>query len=295
MVALLIYIVGVFAIGAFAAYPISVLLEVFGVTGTEFHSVLTRTLKLLAIFGLFPVLMYLRANDRRCWGFGVTRFRFLRHVLLGLVIGILSLGFVAATLLLQGVRINNEAATFSAVQVIWLVVRVSLVGLVIGFVEEVWFRGALYSAAQRAFGVLGAISLTAALYATVHFLKGDASMDPSQPDWFSGVSVLAATFAELASADNIDSALALFVGGLALGLARYSGGSIAVCIGIHAGWVIVIKLAKAGTRLDHHSDWAWMSGSYDGFIGYLGAAWLLLLVIAYYWCYVRHRENTGRH
>jgi len=292
--ALVLYVLGVFAIGVFTAYPVSLLLPLLGATGAEFHSVLTRVLKLLAVLGLVPVLVYLGVNDRAHWGFGTTRNRFVRQVIVGLIIGALSMGVVAGALLLLGVRVDHTAVTFTFLEVVWLTVRISIAALIIGVIEEAWIRGALYSALDKALTAAGAVLVTAALFSIVHFLKGDASMDPSEPGWLSGVSVLASTLTELVRVENADSALALFIGGVFLALARYKTGSVAVCIGIHAGWVIVIKLTKAGTRLDHDSEWAWLAGNYDGFIGYLGATWLLVLVIAYYWRYVRTTQSTGK-
>ena len=292
-IALLLYIGGVFVLGTFAVYPVVLGLEALGASDLEFHSLLGRTWKLLAVAGLVPVLIWLGINDRKHWGFAMPRHQFVRHLVGGFAFGAVSLGMLVAVLLLLGVRVDHARVSYSAVEMLWLIARIVVTALILGLVEEAWFRGALHSIVRRAAGTTVAIALTATLYALVHFLKGDASMVPQQVDWFSGFTLLASIFSRLARPEIVDSAIALLVGGVLLGLARHATGSIAICIGMHAGWVVVIKIAKATTRLDHDSAWRWLAGDYDGVIGYLGAAWFVVLSIAYYWWYVRKFSRTG--
>lgn len=57
-------------------------------------------------------------------------------------------------------------------------------------------------------------------------------------------------------------------------------GNILSCIGLHAGWLTVVKVTKHPT--DTGTDPAgriWIGG-YDGFTGWLAAFWLALLAVA---------------
>ena len=290
-IAFFLYVFGIFVVGALLAYPIATALGAPADPNVEFHTVLSRTMKILALVGLFPLMRVLGVDRRVHWGFGVPRTVFLRQLASGLLIGIASLGALAAALLVLGVRVDNPRAAFGIEDLLWLLLKAGVAGLVVGLVEEVWFRGALHSVFQRAFNLAIAVLATAFLYSLVHFLKGKSHMVPAEPDWLSGFEILFQVFGRLASPEIFDSALALFVGGCLLALMRHRTGAIAWCIGVHAGWVIVIKVFKKLTILDNGSEWRWLAGDYDGVIGYLGAAWFTLLTIAYYWKYVRHSDD----
>ena len=54
---------------------------------------------------------------------------------------------------------------------------------------------------------------------------------------------------------------------------------IALCIGIHAGWVITIKIFKRITDTNVQSDYAFLTGSYDKVIGYLAAACIAIFIV----------------
>ena len=90
-------------------------------------------------------------------------------------------------------------------------------------------------------------------------------------------------FGRFSSPVIIDSLLALFAAGVFLSLVRLRTGNIAQCIGIHAGWVLVIKVTKSISTVNYESGWGFLVGTYDGVIGFMGFAWLCLLSISYYW------------
>ena len=187
-----------------------------------------------------------------------------------------------------GVRVLDQALVLSWTLAFTLLLKGLVAGLVVGFVEEVWFRGALFSAIHRFGNALAAIFVTAALYALVHFIRADIVMVPTEIGWSSGFLVMANCFGRYSSWHIVDSFLALFAAGVLLSLVRYQTHNIALCIGIHAGWVTVIKIAKSVSQVDRSSDWLLLVGSYDGVIGILAIAWLSMLTIAYYGYAMRH-------
>ena len=83
-----------------------------------------------------------------------------------------------------------------------------------------------------------------------------------------------------------DSFIALFAAGLLLSLIRERSGNIALCIGIHAGWVLTIKLTREVTNAATDAPAAFLIGSYDNIIGW-AAAVVLGLVTLWYWRYGR--------
>ena len=68
--------------------------------------------------------------------------------------------------------------------------------------------------------------------------------------------------------------------------------ALALCMGIHAGWVAVIKSAKPLTTLNLQSPrWNWV-GSYDHIIGYFSSAWLTLVILVLVMAYPAFQSRT---
>ena len=278
-----VYVVAVFLAAALLAYPLFLTFMALGFDQVPFHKLVTRLLKLFALAGLWPLLAWLGANQRIHWGFGVARKSFVLELLKGFVIGVLILAVLVAGLFGLGVRVLDEPIQLGATTVVVILLKGLVAGLVVGFVEEVWFRGVLFSVLLKFGNLVLAICVTAALYALVHFIRADVTIAQSDVDWNSGFIVLAHCFGRFTSVDIIDSAFALFAAGMLLSLVRWRKGNIAMCIGIHAGWVMVIKTVKSVSHVERASDWNFLIGRYDGVIGILAIAWLALLAIAYYW------------
>ena len=69
---------------------------------------------------------------------------------------------------------------------------------------------------------------------------------------------------------------ALLIAGLWLGLARRLSGSLWVCFGLHAGWVLVIQSMRRLSAVNDEAAASGLVGQFDGFIGWLAAGMLLL-------------------
>lgn len=279
---LAVYVASVFAVGAATAYPLFLVLDLVGFEDLPFHKLVTRNLQLVAFLGLIPLLALLGINDRRHWGYGVPRKRFFAELLGGVAVGIGILGLLAGLLWLLEVRVLDERVQWTLDGAAALLAKTLVAALVIGFIEESWFRGALFSALRESGNLATAMLASAVLYGLVHFIRADQAIASESLGWMSGFSVLAGCFGRFASPAIIDSLLALVAAGLFLGLLRHGSGSIAQCIGVHAGWVVVIKICKKASIVNHDSPWAFMVGRYDGVIGYAALLWLSGLGIAYY-------------
>ncbi len=168
-----------------------------------------------------------------------------------------------------------------------LLVKALFAGLLIGLIEETLFRGALFSVLQEALNVTGTIVFTAFLYAAVHFIRPRIEIPFDDVGWFSGFTVLSGSFSSYWNLGFLDSFLALLGAGIFLALVRFKTGHIGYCVGIHAGWVLSIKLTKQLTQPNYDSDLAFLVGYYDGIIGYLALGWLAVASLMYYFLYVR--------
>ena len=277
------YVVGVFVAAALLAYPIHLTLMVAGIEDVPFHKLVTRLLKVIALVGLWPLLSSLRLNGHAHWGFALRGKAFLPQVVKGFGIGVVILFIVVLALFVSGARVFDQPLNLSWTGVFTIVLKGLIAGLVVGFVEEVWFRGALFSALLKFGNVMAAVFVTAALYALVHFIRADVPVAPGDISWSSGFIVIGNCFGRFSSPAIVDSCLALFAAGVLLSLVRYQTHNIALCIGIHAGWVMTIKTVKSVSQVDRDADWFFLVGTYDGIIGIFAIVWLSGLAIAYYW------------
>ena len=149
-----------------------------------------------------------------------------------------------------------------------------------GLIEELFFRGVLFTAIERESGRRLAIILPSLLYASVHFLGGRLHVPAEQIEWSSGFAVLGRIFIAYNDfAAIFDSFTALFAVGVLLALVRLRTGNIAACIGMHAAWVCALYYYGAVTELNTASEAQWLVGSYDGVIGWGTVIWMGVMTL----------------
>jgi membrane protease YdiL (CAAX protease family) len=103
--------------------------------------------------------------------------------------------------------------------------------------------------------------------------------------------MVAAVFTEAAQGRHLDSFVALLMVGVFLALVRERTGHIGWGIGLHAGWIFVIQTSRRVTEDHPDSSLAFLTGDYDGVIGWLAAAWISLLA-ALYWRWTRPQPRS---
>ena len=124
-----------------------------------------------------------------------------------------------------------------------------------------------------------ALLAVAALYSAVHFIDASASFPVAEIGIGSGFAVLGDAFHNLTGPGIAGPAAALFAAGVLLGVVRHRTGSVAACIGIHAGWVLVNKAGRTLTVPEPDSPWAWLATGYDGVIGWAAGALFSLVAL----------------
>jgi len=154
-----------------------------------------------------------------------------------------------------------------------------LSALVIGIIEEVFFRGFIFSMLQKkmAWPVLPCILVTNVFYSLIHFTGGKKMFIGPDPDFKDSMKLLAAPFQNLMDWQMIlPGAIGLFIFGVILTLLFMRTGSLYPCIGLHAGCVFFLKMDGVLIR---HEDRAplWVFGGGQNYDGLLGWAALLIL------------------
>ena len=274
-------IAGTLVLAALFAFPIWQFVHAIQ-PDWPFHRVLSRSWQLLLLIGLVLAVRRLGLRSREDWGYGLPRSQFLRHVLAGLAIGIatmLPMSFAMGALGIHSLRPGFDIAMLLAA-----IGTGALTGLAVALVEETFFRGLMFRAVFRESGLAMAAWSTALLYSAIHFL---ARVRVPQDDigWDSGIALLGAAFSRFADpASIVDSFITLLLVGLLLALVRHRTGSIAAGIGLHMGWVCVIKASTRVTTEDAGGSWSFLVGSFDGYTGWLVAAWAGILISVAWAC-----------
>lgn len=265
-----------------------------------FPKLASRLWQLSMVGGVAWVVWRLQLRGKAAWGYGLARPQFLRQLGLGTVLGIVTMLPVAA--MVSGWELRTPRPGLDVARLVELFFSGALTGMAVGFLEETFYRGLLLGAllaplvgpslaspsdsAQLAGARLPpnnagswqlavAIVASSALFASLHFLAR-SKMDPAAVQWDSGLNLLQQSLRHFAHPMGmVDSFLALTAVGVLLSLARLWTGSIALSVGLHAGWVWVMKMSVGSTHLNPDAPLAVLISPIDGFTGWLVLGWTL--------------------
>ncbi|MGB5131813.1 MAG: CPBP family intramembrane glutamic endopeptidase [Steroidobacteraceae bacterium] len=270
-------IAGTLLLAALVAWPVYQLAHALQ-PAWAFHKVIGRFWQLLMLAGIAVAVWRLGLRGRADWGYGLPRARFLRQAGAGLAAGVATMLPMALVIVALGIRDPRPA--FDAGMLMSGIVAGAVTGLIVAFVEETFFRGLMFRAVLRDAGAATAVWTTALLYAAIHFFAR-VYIPHAEVHWDSGITLLGAAFARFADPAPIaDAFITLTLVGLLLGLVRLWTGSIAAGIGLHMGWVCVIKATAKVTHQDPASPWSFLVSSFDGFTGWLVAGWSCAILLA---------------
>ena len=256
-------------IGALIAYPAFELTTLFA--GWAFHRVAGRLVMLLLIVELVWLCRRLGLVHKRDFGYGLPWRRFLKVSLLWGIIGAATAGIGAAFLLGTHLRVMQSGFTLTGFSLLRIFAIGLASGIAVALLEETVMRGAMHTAIERESGPWAAALLTAPLFAVLHFFA-KASIPAAQVNWGSGFDLLLRSFAPLSQPALVyDSFLSWLLVGLILSLTRALTGNIAVAIGLHAGWVLVLRMLQEATGSGAAPGYSIWVGRFDGLLG----LWLL--------------------
>jgi membrane protease YdiL (CAAX protease family) len=273
------WFVGVLVLGSLIlgciAYPFYLLVE--PIHAWPFHRVYGRLAMLVVVALLVWLFRHLRITTKRDFGYGLPWRRFVRASLLWGVVGVVSAAVGAAFIIGTGLRAQDPAFVPTAFSVLRIVVNGLGSGIAVALFEETLARGAMHTAIERESGVWAAALITAFLFALLHFFA-KASIPPAELAWRSGFDVLVRSFAPLGNPSRVfDSFASYFAIGLLLSMTRVLTGNIAVAIGLHAGWVVVLRIMQQATVRTADNDYGVWLGAFDGLVGYWMLPWAAVL------------------
>ena len=267
-------------IGAIISYPAYIFLANW--FEPEFESVANRAVLLSALILIFLAMRILGFKLWQEIGFDSNKIVFWKNSSVGFGYGVLIMSPVIAGLLLTKNRLIGLNLDWSLASVFTLLFTALIAGFVVSLIEETLIRGAMFTAVRKQSSTLFAIVTTSFIYAFIHFLKPEIEISADEISWLSGFILLKSAFIPFLSPTNIiDSFIALFLAGTLLAIIKARTNKLALCIGMHAGWVFVIKVFKRVTDSNYYSEFAFLTGSYDKVIGYLAAICLSIAIIIF--------------
>ncbi|MBB1125305.1 CPBP family intramembrane glutamic endopeptidase [Thiospirillum jenense] len=266
------YLLGCLIIAACLSIPV---LHFSWLSDLEPERLIARLAQVIMLLGFIPLIRALQLTRRDLFGNINSRRAFTMSIIIGWCMGVWIMTSIVLLLLAFGVRVPVLPDAD------WLrrVIQALIGGVLIATIEELFFRGAVFSAIRRRAHVITAILGSAMLYSLVHFVKPIAPPTINITDWHSSFLMIAAGFQSSWQLTNLDSFIALFLAGVLLALIREQRGHIGWCIGIHAGWVWVIQSSRRLTDGVEQSNWYWLVGNVDGVIGWLAAGWLVMIIL----------------
>jgi CAAX protease family protein len=268
-------IFGTMLLAASVAYPVWLGVHAL-VPEWPFHRIVGRLWQLLLLIGLLLALRRLGLRGRADWGWGLPRPTFLRQAGTGLAIGVATM--LPMTIAMLALGILRLRAEFGVPMFVDALIGGLLAGLGVAIVEETFFRGLMYRAVDRESGFAAAAWCTAIVYAAIHFFSpAKVPADSVAPD--SGLRLLGGALEHFSHPMPVlDSFATLVMVGLLLALVRRRTGAIAAGLGLHMGWVCVIKTTIATTRVNENAPASFLVSGFDGYTGWLVTGWAAILI-----------------
>lgn len=165
--------------------------------------------------------------------------------------------------------------------------------LLIGVIEEVFFRGVVLWALFEVLGKFGAIVVSSVLYSVAHFFVPNKSFVVDGFDIFSGFDYLGVLIAQAFSFSLWDAWLGLLLIGVVLAALMVRHRSLSLCIGLHAGWVLASKMIGGSTVFQEGFVITGLAKRYYLVSNFYAYCSVLLIGVAAYFLYSRMAKHEA--
>ncbi len=278
--ALVIYLLIVFVGGALLAPWLYSFAQEFAhsipkIASEPFHRYVDRSLLILALAGLWPVLRALGITSWREIGMARPQGQWNR-LLGGLLLGFLSLAIVASLTLICGGR--TFVRTEDAHKLVGGISSAIGSAVVVAFIEEILFRGGVFGGLRKFFYWPLALVISSMIYALVHFLR--PADFAGTVTWSSGLALLPRMLSGFVDFHAlVPGFFSLTLVGTLLGLGYQRTGNLYFSMGLHAGWIFWLKTYGVFTvQPPGSSTWFWGTGKMiDGWLAFMVLVGVLVL------------------
>lgn len=242
---------------------------------TPFARFFNRAILVAALVLLVPWLRWLGLRRMADLGLQPSAQR-LKDGLLGAGIALVGMALVSALILALGWSVPR--ATIRPERLLEALAS----GVAVGFLEEYFFRGALFGLLRRHLSWPKALAFLSVFFAVLHFLKPHRAAKKLTPDhWYSGFELLPYSVYRFKDPMLVGTGLVtLVIFGWILGYVVVKKRSLAMAIGLHGGWVFGLKAFSFTTKRVGRADW-WLGK--DLTMGIVPVTLLLLSLGFLYW------------
>jgi hypothetical protein len=217
----------------------------------SFPRVYDRVLQIVAVIALVGWRRWLGIGSWPAIGLGRPAERRDLAVGLGLAIG----GMVALLGAMWAAGVLSFGWRYPFAKGVQKAILGILAAGLVGAGEEMLFRGVLLHGLLSHLRRGAAVAWVTAIYAVAHFLRGGKQSGPVTLT--SGFERLLTAFAPLADPAVIPGLVGFVLLGLVLAAARLGTGALYLPIGLHAGWVFVLRVGRVGMDFPRWPGWWW--------------------------------------
>jgi len=234
---------------------------------------------LCAIF-IIPTIKAKNLYNKKLLGYLESRKKFLLNVSKGFLISLL----LSSPLLFIFINFDIRNINFNLILFdqlfLYTILLTLFISLIISTIEESFFRGIMIQNNNNNIVTFIIIMLSSLIYSLFHFIKIPLIIDDNI-FWNTGIKELLNVFANFHNIVSLDAAITLFVFGVLLGIIRNNYKTISYCIGIHAGFIFIIKIFRQNSSVNFDSYYNYLISGYDHFTGYLSAIWITIILLIY--------------
>ncbi len=233
--------------------------QVDWLAGKKFHRYFNRLVMVFALLGILPLGRLLGYRTGESLGLGGAHR--LGRLWFGFLTSALVLGLLAAVIGLAG--FSGLDPELGAPGIVKSLLAVTAAALVVAFIEEIFFRGFLFDIARKDLNPLAAVILVSFFYSLVHFIKSPDDYQIAGVHWDTMFLLLPHYLSGNRHLDSfVLSFLNLFIAGWMLAWAYQGTGNLYLSIGLHAGWIWVLKMNTCLMEwtVQYTTDWQWLLG-----------------------------------
>jgi membrane protease YdiL (CAAX protease family) len=245
----------------------------------EFRRFFHRALLVAAIALLWPTVKWLQVPNLRALGLQSNPQRW-RDGLVGFLAAFIPMALLVVTLVQMGFCKWKSHVEWDAIG------KIALSAMVVPLLEESLFRGGILGLLNRALSWRSALFFSSALFSIIHFLKPDNQTFPGPVRWYSAFELIPGAFAQFAQPWLVLSGFTtLLLVGSILGWTRLRTHSLALPIGLHAGWVFGMMGFGRVTKRIMKNTLPWFG---DSLLIGLGAIIVVLITGLVVWLWITY-------
>lgn len=247
--AVLLLLAGAFLLACLTASPIfnglislgRVVDALEGLRDVHFEEVISRLVLIYLVLGFYPAIRWAGATSLEPFGMAQD-IPWKQAAGRGWLLGVGSVAALYALALMTGALIWSPDPWG---RVAGRLAGYLVGGVLIGLVEEIFFRGALFGLLRRVVHWIPAAIAVSLFFSFVHFLRPESPGGIVYGEWHTGFALVPHMFFVTDRLEHyVPFAITLFLMSIVLCALYQRQGHLYLIVGLHAGWVLALQVGK---------------------------------------------------